>query len=105
MTSTTLQVGSHSPNDLTANKADEAQSSVPRGPSRWYGIALAALVAVVATVLGNWLPTVGGPVFAILLGLGIRNTIGVMPRSEEHTSELQSRGHLVCRLMRENKKY
>src|SRR5690625_5390968 len=25
-------------------------------------------------------------------------------RSEEHTSELQSRGHLVCRLMREQKK-
>src|SRR5690625_5504246 len=23
------------------------------------------------------------------------------PRSEEHTSELQSRGHLVCRLLRE----
>src|SRR5439155_20366771 len=25
----------------------------------------------------------------------------VMPRSEEHTSELQSRGHLVCRLLLE----
>src|SRR5690625_7129059 len=25
-------------------------------------------------------------------------------RSEEHTSELQSRGHLVCRLLPENKK-
>src|SRR5690625_6138781 len=25
-------------------------------------------------------------------------------RSEEHTSELQSRGHLVCRLLLENKK-
>src|SRR5690625_6566847 len=24
---------------------------------------------------------------------------GVAPRSEEHTSELQSRGHLVCRLL------
>src|SRR5690625_2733161 len=28
-----------------------------------------------------------------------------MPRSEEHTSELQSRGHLVCRLLLEKKKY
>src|SRR5439155_24283793 len=28
----------------------------------------------------------------------------VMPRSEEHTSELQSRGHLVCRLLLEKKK-
>src|SRR5437660_7233567 len=26
-----------------------------------------------------------------------------VPRSEEHTSELQSRGHLVCRLLLENK--
>src|SRR5690625_6939762 len=29
----------------------------------------------------------------------------VSPRSEEHTSELQSRGHLVCRLLLEKKKY
>src|SRR5437870_9714798 len=29
---------------------------------------------------------------------------GVSDRSEEHTSELQSRGHLVCRLLLEKKK-
>src|SRR5439155_7601524 len=29
---------------------------------------------------------------------------GVPVRSEEHTSELQSRGHLVCRLLLEKKK-
>src|SRR5690625_5610701 len=28
-----------------------------------------------------------------------------LARSEEHTSELQSRGHLVCRLLLEKKKY
>src|SRR5439155_26888279 len=28
----------------------------------------------------------------------------IVPRSEEHTSELQSRGHLVCRLLLEKKK-
>src|SRR5437870_10909269 len=28
----------------------------------------------------------------------------LQPRSEEHTSELQSRGHLVCRLLLEKKK-
>src|SRR5207253_9222415 len=34
-----------------------------------------------------------------------RCTIVVTPhRSEEHTSELQSRGHLVCRLLLEKKK-
>src|SRR5439155_20970769 len=30
-------------------------------------------------------------------------TTAVVPRSEEHTSELQSRGHLVCRLLLEKK--
>src|SRR5690625_7001174 len=30
--------------------------------------------------------------------------VGVQARSEEHTSELQSRGHLVCRLLLEKKK-
>src|SRR5437870_10828093 len=29
--------------------------------------------------------------------------LGSFPRSEEHTSELQSRGHLVCRLLLEKK--
>src|SRR5439155_25851581 len=29
---------------------------------------------------------------------------GLVLRSEEHTSELQSRGHLVCRLLLEKKK-
>src|SRR3984893_19329269 len=29
---------------------------------------------------------------------------GAVDRSEEHTSELQSRGHLVCRLLLEKKK-
>src|SRR2546422_1696413 len=35
----------------------------------------------------------------------LRNTLasGVVPRSEEHTSELQSRLHLVCRLLLEKK--
>src|SRR5690625_5489705 len=32
-------------------------------------------------------------------------TARVPTRSEEHTSELQSRGHLVCRLLLEKKKY
>src|SRR5687768_14778031 len=33
------------------------------------------------------------------------STVQVIPRSEEHTSELQSRLHLVCRLLLEKKKY
>src|SRR5690606_4484442 len=35
---------------------------------------------------------------------GIEELIGTEPRSEEHTSELQSRENLVCRLLLEKKK-
>src|SRR5690625_6633241 len=35
---------------------------------------------------------------------GYELTFGNSNRSEEHTSELQSRGHLVCRLLLEKKK-
>src|SRR5690625_6672184 len=34
----------------------------------------------------------------------LKNTDHAQMRSEEHTSELQSRGHLVCRLLLEKKK-
>src|SRR6266700_5586405 len=37
-------------------------------------------------------------------GLGHRQPLGVAGRSEEHTSELQSRENLVCRLLLEKKK-
>src|SRR5690625_6166033 len=36
--------------------------------------------------------------------LGVQNLWVESGRSEEHTSELQSRGHLVCRLLLEKKK-
>src|SRR5690625_6359808 len=39
----------------------------------------------------------------LLLPSDIFTTRTVDPRSEEHTSELQSRGHLVCRLLLEKK--
>src|SRR2546429_9895346 len=55
-----------------------------------------------------------GPVFAVaVVGLGLEVVVGqaegqaapdVGLRSEEHTSELQSRLHLVCRLLLEKKK-
>src|SRR5690625_7024307 len=32
------------------------------------------------------------------------NNMAILQRSEEHTSELQSRGNLVCRLLLEKKK-
>src|SRR5690625_6380712 len=49
---------------------------------------------------------IGFPVLArYRLGSGpIQFGLALGPRSEEHTSELQSRGHLVCRLLPEDKK-
>src|SRR5207253_5657697 len=41
------------------------------------------------------------PTSATRLAFQERSTTGVTKRSEEHTSELQSRGHLVCRLLLE----
>src|SRR5207253_1787676 len=57
--------------------------------------------------------TVAGPTEALGIDEGFHKidgmTIGPFPlsgkhRSQEHTSELQSRGHLVCRLLLEKKK-
>src|SRR5690625_5751934 len=45
----------------------------------------------------------GGPGAPGLRSRG-RERDGETERSEEHTSELQSRGHLVCRLLLEKKK-
>src|SRR5258708_23279041 len=39
-----------------------------------------------------------------LIMFGVGSTMGVKDRSEEHTSELQSPDHLVCRLLLEKKK-
>src|SRR5690625_4008179 len=39
------------------------------------------------------------------VGLRAQGTLLPGERSEEHTSELQSRGHLVCRLQLEKRKY
>src|SRR3989442_11127669 len=44
-----------------------------------------------------------GVLFVFAIGSGTTNSTP-MSRSEEHTSELQSRPHLVCRLLLEKKK-
>src|SRR5690625_5211026 len=43
-------------------------------------------------------------IFAIVATLVVTQKTTGWARSEEHTSELQSRGHLVCRLLLEKKK-
>src|SRR2546429_3887622 len=49
----------------------------------------------------------GNPAEAAATRIASANCRGVIPvyRSEEHTSELQSRLHLVCRLLLEKKKH
>src|SRR5690625_6210365 len=45
------------------------------------------------------------PVKDLTMVAGQPFEMGSAARSEEHTSELQSRGHLVCRLLLEKNKY
>lgn len=63
----------------TLKEKNTQQKDISNKPTLWQGIALAAALAVLAMLLGRWLPTVGGPVFAILLGLAIRNSMGMLP--------------------------
>src|SRR3712207_8588295 len=43
------------------------------------------------------------PVTRAQVAVRARRPLGLLPRSEEHTSELQSRQYLVCRLLLEQK--
>ncbi len=56
-----------------------SRDAAPRSPSLLYGLALAVVVGIVAMALGDWMPLIGGPVFGIILGMVLRNTIGVGP--------------------------
>lgn len=49
----------------------------PRVPSRWWGVGLSLFIAILALGLGHQWPIIGAPVFGILLGMLVRNTIGV----------------------------
>src|SRR2546429_836428 len=49
-------------------------------------------------------PTVLNKIQEKMKEFHIPSDLGRIPRSEEHTSELQSRLHLVCRLLLEKKK-
>src|SRR3712207_7747769 len=73
------------------------------------------LTGVVAAALGAALGRLGVEETAAACGKGgtacgrngqccSRDCVGNEPRSEEHTSELQSRQYLVCRLLLEKKK-
>src|SRR3712207_7203790 len=72
---------------------DPLAGRLPRGE---HGVPLAVGVDVV--VLGV------GPLDPVQRGLGEEDVPVLDERSEEHTSELQSRQYLVCRLLLEKKK-
>src|SRR2546429_4849866 len=54
--------------------------------------------SAIGYAVGLSLPLIGGPLMLLIFGAP------KISRSEEHTSELQSRLHLVCRLLLEKKK-
>src|SRR5690625_6402236 len=66
----------------------------------WYGI-VGMAIAVFFTALGPGIGGYGWLIPMVIIGAAIGWDVA---RSEEHTSELQSRGHLVCRLLLEKKK-
>lgn len=44
--------------------------------NRSYGVGLCFGLAVLAWVLGSYFPLIGGPVFGILIGIGIASSFG-----------------------------
>src|SRR5690554_6741328 len=93
---------------VTAGQAGQATIHLHRR----LGMALAAqlgaggifLSAVVTLCIGLPLGSTTGELGALLLQVGALVFVDLVLRSEEHTSELQSRPHLVCRLLLEKKK-
>src|SRR5690625_7063819 len=66
---------------------------------------VASLLGFDSTFTASYEAVAGAEHFMRLAGLHARiSSTGARWRSEEHTSELQSRGHLVCRLLLEKKK-
>src|SRR5437899_4942646 len=62
-------------------------------------------LALMLVIFGRWKPftALGGALlFAYVEAFQFK--VGIVERSEEHTSELQSLRHLVCRLLLEKKK-
>src|SRR5690625_6210318 len=90
----------------------------PLGQRIFWGVAIALITATLLvfsgegglTALQSTIILVGLPFFVMgyfqmyALLRALKEDAGELPpRSEEHTSELQSRGHLVCRLLLEKK--
>src|SRR2546422_8413571 len=92
-------------------RQSEAASPSPHpehGASLWSPLQRAVFrsvwIALVASNIGTWMQSVGAAWLMTTLTPSPL-LVALMQRSEEHTSELQSRLHLVCRLLLEKKKH
>src|SRR5690625_4088323 len=86
-------------------KMNEFQNSLlDTGLINWYAalIPIAVLLFLSIKKVPAFLALTAGSITAIIISLFTNpQGFGSILRSEEHTSELQSRGHLVCRLLLE----
>src|SRR5207253_7780261 len=101
--------------DLAAFRVSQKQETVTEERNRSRRIQRTRFSATLNDAAGQQRVEVHGEVvdgstagFGNILGAGARLPVKESgdvadPRSEEHTSELQSRGHLVCRLLLEKK--
>src|SRR5206468_8452164 len=64
----------------------------------------AGLVVMIPAIVKTFGFPVFGPITTVLLAPESALIVKLLMRSEEHTSELQSRSDLVCRLLLEKKK-
>src|SRR5690625_6492591 len=74
----------------------------------WSAMALFTILLLFADIIANsyFVKRYGGSkwgergaAIAVIVGSFIISPFGIIIRSEEHSSELQSRGHFVCRLL------
>src|SRR5699024_6260237 len=65
---------------MSHKTATLSSSTTVRSPYRtelWPGLLLSCVIAAVGWQMGRWMPLVGGPVFGIVLGVVVRNTVAV----------------------------
>src|SRR5690625_5997560 len=78
-----------------------AMRDIPLGTAYAIWTGLGAAGAVIMGIL--FFKESAGWKRLLFLSCIIAGAVGLKVRSEEHTSELQSRGHLVCSLLHEKK--
>src|SRR5690606_41907118 len=91
----------HLPSSPTRRSSDLAGPARSAGPAQAAGPARAAAQAAGPARAAA---QAAGPARAAAQAAGPARAAAPAPRSEEHTSELQSRENLVCRLLLEKKK-